>query len=45
MIYNLAIAHIAYASDDGFAEFLGVSLVSLFENSKDMMEIHIYNLA
>ena len=29
-------SHIVYASDDRFAEILGVSLVSLFENSMDM---------
>jgi lipopolysaccharide biosynthesis glycosyltransferase len=28
-MYDPAIAHIVYASDDGFAEILGVSLVSL----------------
>lgn len=37
-------AHIVYASDDSFAEILGVSLVSLFENSRDMKEIHVYIL-
>lgn len=36
--------HIVYASDDSFAEVLGVSLVSLFENSKDVENIHIYIL-
>ena len=34
--YNPNEAHIVYASDDGFAEILGVSMVSLYENSKDM---------
>lgn len=29
-------AHIVYASDEKFSEILGVSLVSLFENSKDI---------
>ena len=43
-MYNPAIAHIVYASDDGFAEILGVSLVSLFENSGDMKEIRVYIL-
>lgn len=43
-MYDPAIAHIVYASDDGFAEILGVSLVSLFENSRDMMEIQVYIL-
>lgn len=37
-------AHIVYASDNYFAEILGVSLVSLFENSKDMSEIYVYIL-
>ena len=36
--------HIVYASDDNFAEILGVSLVSLFENSKDVDDIKIYIL-
>lgn len=36
--------HIVYASDDRFAEILGVSLVSLYENNADMDEIHIYVL-
>ena len=43
-MYDPAIAHIVYASDDGFAEILGVSLVSLFENSGDMKEIRVYVL-
>lgn len=38
------IAHIVYASDDGFTEMLGVSLVSLYENSKDMDDIVVYVL-
>ncbi len=38
------IAHIVYASDDRFAEILGVSLVSLYENSKDMEDIIVYIL-
>ncbi len=41
---NRNIAHIAYASDDRFAEILGVSLVSLYENSKDMEELAVYVL-
>lgn len=36
--------HIVYASDDGFAEMLGVSLVSLFENSQDVENFHVYIL-
>ena len=30
------IAHIVYACDNKFAEILGVSLISLYENSKDI---------
>ena len=41
---NPSIAHIVYASDDRFAEILGVSLVSLYENSKDMEDIVVYVL-
>lgn len=41
---NPNIAHIVYASDDRFAEILGVSLVSLYENSKDMDDIVVYVL-
>ena len=33
-----------YASDDRFAEILGVSLVSLYENSRDMGDIIVYVL-
>lgn len=36
-------AHIVYASDNMFAEILGVSLVSLYENSKDI-DIVVYVL-
>lgn len=36
--------HVVYASDDKFAEILGVSLVSLYENNTEMEEIHIYVL-
>lgn len=42
--YNPSVGHIVYASDDRFAEILGVSLVSLFENSKDMDDIIVYIL-
>lgn len=38
------IAHIVYAADNKFAEILGVSLVSLFDSSKDMVEIIVYIL-
>lgn len=43
-MYEHSAAHIVYASDDGFAEVLGVSLVSLFENSRDMESIVVYIL-
>lgn len=43
-MFDPAIAHVVYASDDGFAEILGVSLVSLFKSSKDMDEIQVYIL-
>lgn len=36
--------HIVYASDNHFSEILGVSLISLFENSKDIEEIIVYLL-
>lgn len=36
--------HIVYASDDNFAEIMGVSIVSLFENNRNMQEIEIYIL-
>lgn len=44
MNFDKNVAHIVYASDDKFAEILGVSIVSLYENSKDMNEIHLYIL-
>ena len=44
MSFNKDEAHIVYASDDTFAEILGVSLVSLYENSKDMKKIFVYIL-
>lgn len=44
MSFNPNIAHIVYASDDRFVEILGVSLVSLYENSKDMDDIVVYVL-
>jgi len=34
--YNLDVVCVDYTSDEKFAEILGVSLVSLYENSKDM---------
>ncbi|KGK89600.1 glycosyl transferase family 8 [Clostridium sp. HMP27] len=36
--------HIVYASDDNFAEIMGVSILSLFQNNKDVSEIIIYIL-
>lgn len=42
--YNPSVAHIVYVSDDRFAGILGISLVSLFENSKDMDDIIVYIL-
>jgi lipopolysaccharide biosynthesis glycosyltransferase len=42
--YNPSVAHVVYASDDRFAEILGVSLVSLLKNSKDMDDIIVYIL-
>lgn len=42
--FDPSIFHIVYASDERFAEILGVSLVSLFENNKDMDEINVYIL-
>mgnify|MGYP005753225941 CR=1 FL=1 len=44
MNFNPNVAHIVYASDDKFAEILGVSLVSLYENSRDMDNIVVYVL-
>lgn len=41
---NSNVAHIVYAADDMFAEILGVSLVSLYENSQDMEDIVVYVL-
>ena len=37
-------AHIVYASDDGFSEILGISMISLYENSKNMESIQVYIL-
>lgn len=37
-------AHIVYASDDRFAEIMGISMVSLYANSTDMDEIAVYIL-
>lgn len=42
--HNSKELHIVYASDDRFAEILGVSLTSLYENNQDMAQIHVYIL-
>ena len=36
--------NVVYASDDNFAEIMGVSICSLFENNKDVAEIVVYVL-
>lgn len=36
--------NIVYASDNNFAEILGISMISLFENNKDCDEITVYIL-
>lgn len=42
--FSRDIAHIVYASDDIFSEIMGISMLSLYENSKDMDEIVVYIL-
>lgn len=42
--FDKNVAHIVYAADEKFAEILGVSLVSLYENSRDLSEICVYVL-
>lgn len=37
--------NVVYASDDNFAEIMGVSMLSLFENNRDESEIVVYVLA
>lgn len=44
MSFQENVAHIVYASDERFSEILGVSLVSLYENSQDMDDIIVYIL-
>ena len=44
MNFNPNIVHVVYASDDKFAEILGISLVSLYENNKDLDDIVVYVL-
>lgn len=41
---NPNVAHIVYASDDRFSEILGVSLTSLYVNTKDMDDVIVYIL-
>ena len=41
---NPNVAHIVYASDERFSEILGVSLTSLYENTKDMNDVIVYIL-
>lgn len=36
--------NIVYAADDNFAEILGISMISLFENNKDCKEITVFVL-
>jgi lipopolysaccharide biosynthesis glycosyltransferase len=36
--------NVVYASDDNFAEIMGVSICSLFENNKDVAELTVYVL-
>ncbi len=36
--------HVVYASDDNFAEIMGVSLTSLYESNRDFEEITVYVL-
>lgn len=36
--------NIVYASDNGFAEYLGISMLSLFESNKECEEITVYVL-
>lgn len=42
--YSDKIAHVVYASDEKFSEIMGISIVSLFENSQEMEEIVVYIL-
>ncbi|MDI9469402.1 MAG: glycosyltransferase family 8 protein [Bacillota bacterium] len=36
--------HVVYSSDDAYACFLGVSMLSLFKNNQDFKQIHAYIL-
>ncbi|MBQ9519464.1 MAG: glycosyltransferase family 8 protein [Firmicutes bacterium] len=42
--YDPEVVNIVYASDDRFAEILGVSVVSLFDSSKDVKTINLFIL-
>lgn len=42
--FNSNEASVVYASDDRFAEILGISIVSIFENNRDMDLINLYIL-
>lgn len=44
MNFDSNVVHIVYASYDKFAEILGVSLSSLYENSNDMDDIVVHIL-
>lgn len=37
--------NIIYASNDGYAKYLGISMMSLFKNNKDMDKIDVYVLS
>lgn len=43
-IYDNKSPNIVYASDDGFAEVLGVSIISLYANNKEMDDINVFVL-
>ncbi|MBR4319625.1 MAG: glycosyltransferase family 8 protein [Oscillospiraceae bacterium] len=42
--FNSRELHIVYASDNRFAEILGVSVISLYENNQSMKKIYVYVL-
>ena len=37
--------HVIYASNNAYAQFLGISMLSLFDNNQDLEEIIVYILA
>ena len=43
-MFDSQIAHIVYSADDKFSEVLGISLVSLYYNNKDLKDIYVYIL-